>query len=557
MNTAIYYQPEGFDTSREKLMGRHAAGEEFLKAWARYSESEHLFCYSRSNEDLKDFLTRTKNDRKPDRKSVWIPWHNWQSLSKPGCLFLPGPNLGPLAYQRRRLGDQSFSICGITHTTASDNVMDALGELLIAPTQSWDALICTSRAVKAMVSSVLESYAEHLQKRFRLSKSFEIPIQLPIIPLGVDTSSFRKSELEKAKLKSDWRNRLHIAQDDFVVLYMGRLSFHAKAHPQPLYLGLERAAERTGKRITLVMAGWFANDSIKDEFIASAKSFCPSVNTIFVDGRKKEVRENIWFMPDTFTSLSDNIQETFGLTPLEAMAAGLPVVASDWDGYRDTVRNGIDGFLVPTWMAGPGCSADIASMNSAGLLSYDHYIGCQSQFTAVDVALTAQAFIQLIESPALRKRMGQAAAERAQNTYEWQIVVKAYEDLFRDLASKRDSKYESSTFDVAEPLRQDPTMLFKAYPSFVLHADTIIRMDENISSSYLTKVTSFSMNTFAIDKLSMKKSVQAVLDNLSMRAPVSAIELRTSLKRLPQTQVDRAVLWLAKMGIVQLVMRDD
>ena len=51
---------------------------------------------------------------------------------------------------------------------------------------------------------------------------------------------------------------------------------------------------------------------------------------------------------DIFISLSDNFQETFGITPLEGMASGLPVVVSDWDGYRDTVRDQIDGFTIPT-----------------------------------------------------------------------------------------------------------------------------------------------------------------------------------------------------------------
>ncbi len=51
---------------------------------------------------------------------------------------------------------------------------------------------------------------------------------------------------------------------------------------------------------------------------------------------------------DVFLSLSDNIQETFGLTVVEALAAGLPVVASDWDGYKALVRDGISGYLVPT-----------------------------------------------------------------------------------------------------------------------------------------------------------------------------------------------------------------
>ena len=32
------------------------------------------------------------------------------------------------------------------------------------------------------------------------------------------------------------------------------------------------------------------------------------------------------------------------------MAAGVPVVVSDWDGYRYTVSDGVEGFLVPLWL---------------------------------------------------------------------------------------------------------------------------------------------------------------------------------------------------------------
>ena len=45
-----------------------------------------------------------------------------------------------------------------------------------------------------------------------------------------------------------------------------------------------------------------------------------------------------------FCSLPDSVEETFGIVPIEAMAAGLPVVVSDWDGYKDTVRDNVDGF---------------------------------------------------------------------------------------------------------------------------------------------------------------------------------------------------------------------
>lgn len=555
-NAAIYYNPDGFDTSRGKLMGRHAAGEEFLKAWARYSDVDKLFCYAQRAEDVQHFIARTRGLGKVDRKEVWIPWQRFSGVSDPGCLFIPGPGIGPFAYQRPYIDERAFSLCGITHTTATTSVMDAIGDLLVAPTQPWDALICTSSSVKSMITNVLDAYGDHIKTRFGMPSVPRAPLQLPVIPLGVDCDAFAANETAREKIRNEWRLSLGIGDDEVVFLYMGRLSFHAKAHPMPTYRGLERAAISTGKPVCLIMAGWFANDSIKNQFVTAARAYCPSVKVIFLDGRKKEVRKNVWFAADAFTSLSDNIQETFGLTPIEAMAAGLPVVASDWDGYRETVRHDVDGFLIPTWMTSSGGGRDLAILNASGSISYDEYIGCQSQFTAVDVEVAANAYTELVKNKQLRRRMGFAARERAKNTYDWSVIIRTYKDLFAELEQVRKQSKASAPHQSRRsenPLRQDPTVLFSSYPSDVLRPDTIVCTTDQCRTENIEILKQLPMNKFAIEKLCIDASVNEVVSSLAEKPLCTVAQLhavgadaRTSLS------IDRAVLWLAKMGLISL-----
>ena len=448
----------------------------------------------------------------------------------------------------RRAGDQrAYSLTGITHTTASISAMDMIADLLTAPIQDWDALICTSRAVKAMVEGLLDDQEAYLSGRLGATR-FTRP-QLPVIPLGVDCAKFAPDPAVRAAQRA----ALGIAQDDIAVLFMGRLSFHAKAHPYPMYLALERAAAMSGKRLHLIQAGWFANDFIDKAFRDGAKVFCPSVTAHFVDGRTAENRFAIWQAADLFTSLSDNIQETFGLTPIEAMAAGLPSVVSDWDGYRDTIEHGAHGMRVPTLAPAAGQGDDLADAHTVDLDTYDRYCGYTSQFVAVDVPAAAEAYAALIGNAGLRRRMGEAARAAALATFDWRHIVARYQDLWAELARRRSAKAESAPAAgrASWPARPDPFAAFASYPSqSISNAHRLTTGDYPADLQTLTEHP-----LFAFAKQRLRLDLCAVILRQVEQGETTLETIGAGMSEADRRFLPRYAVWLAKIGAIKVLDR--
>src|SRR3546814_10665560 len=140
-----------------------------------------------------------------------------------------------------------------------------------------------------------------------------------------------------------------------------------------MYLGPQRAARRlaapAGRPLHIVQTGHFPGPAAESAYRDGAARYCPDVAAHFLDGGDPELAESSWAAADVFVSLSDNIQESFGITPVEAMAVGLPCIVSDWDGYRDTVVDGETGILVPTWVPHAGAGDGRADAYSLGTLT--------------------------------------------------------------------------------------------------------------------------------------------------------------------------------------------
>ncbi len=553
MGAAIYYHPEGYDTSKPKLMGRHAAGEAFLAAYARHGRDPRLYCYAANQAHFADFRTRA-SPHAGTKDLLWIPFTQPRRIAEPGALFLPGPGLGDQAWQRRQIGDpRRFSIIGITHTTASHQAMDAIAELLLAPVEPWDALICTSGVVRATVERLVDDWAAYFVERGGTPPPMRA--QLPVIPLGVDCEALAPVPADSA-LRAELRRNHGIGSGDIVVLFFGRLSFHAKANPLPMYLGLEQAAQATGRRIHLILAGWFANQAIEEAFREGAQALCPSVGLIIVDGRDPDVRRHIWSAADIFTSLSDNIQETFGLTPLEAMAAGLPVVVSDWNGYRDTVRDGIDGFTAPTVMAAEGSGVHLAYRHAAAIDNYDQYIARSSLAIAVDVEAVAQAYQRLIENEDLRRRMGEAGRRRAMESFDWRHIIARYEALWQELGERRRrAPPEAAARPLrgpARPSRPDPFRLFATYSSFSLGPDVRLSAVPGADAARLAQLCRLKIVSLALDEFGTREECESLLKALAVAGTSDVATLVATHPSARHLVLARTLVWLAKIGLIRL-----
>ena len=173
-------------------------------------------------------------------------------------------------------------------------------------------------------------------------------------------------------------------------------------------------------------------------------------------------------------SLSDNFQETFGPTPLEGMASGLPVIVSDWNGYKSTVRNNIDGFKIPTYSLDSKSGEQIAYNHMMGFINYDQYIGQLSQRVAIDIDICIEKLKILIENKNLRNELGLNAKESAKNIFSWNKILIQYRDFSNELDNIRINSLEKDDvpkFNLPAD-RQNPFSIFDTYPSFVLENDS-------------------------------------------------------------------------------------
>ncbi|GAB1363214.1 hypothetical protein MASR1M32_24500 [Rhodobacter sp.] len=350
------------------------------------------------------------------------------SIAPVEVVSYPSPNFAAECWRRAPWGAASHAICGITHTTATKAVMQGMFDLRAAPQMPWDAVICTSRAVHRSLSAQMDLTDEFLAARFG-GKAPPRPL-MPVLPLGITCADFAPDKPAGQGL----RQRLGIGPDEIVCAIIARLTPHEKFDPLPLYLALARAQRQVGKPFHLVLCGQFRDDYSRKVFAEGAGGMMPGVGFHLLDGADAALRKSTLSGADIFLFPIDNVQETFGLAPIEAMAAGLPLIVSDWDGMKDTVTADV-GFRVATEWPRGDLTAYLGQRHFGGTDSYVQYTSQLSALTRVDVRGLTAALVALGADPARRARLGQAGQARARAVYDWSVVIPQMQALWAEQAA--------------------------------------------------------------------------------------------------------------------------
>jgi hypothetical protein len=234
------------------------------------------------------------------------------------------------------------------------------------------------------------------------------------------------------------------------------------------------------------------------------------------------------------------------------MAAGLPPVVSDWNGYRDTVRHGVDGFRIATRTPAPGSGVDIAMRYALQWDSYDAYIGQAAQLCAVDVDEAADAIVRLIEDRELRARMAAAGQARARADFDWRAIIPRYQALWTELGEVR--RTAPPTPQPREnPWRLDPFTFFGSYPTAWTCGTSRIALAPGATADAAVALLRSPAVTYARSALPSPAEATTIITRLQSGRPRTVDEVVAFGPPGRRPLLARSILWFAKFGLLRLL----
>lgn len=536
------------ETSPSSLkIGRLVANFEFLRALLSYGtfDEYRLFCPStESRQMLEDALTPELKTRVRLSQHVELldalreedfsafhlgDWHH----------YLP-----KLARLRSRNATRPFPLTGPIHSLDGEATFDHVADLLRSPVEAWDAVVCTSSEGSRVFRNMMDAVCE-LE---------DVPPgpepRLAHIPLGVPVSMFAVQACAQAHVQA--RADLGLPEDAVCFLYLGRVSIVTKGDLGPLLYAFRVLVEhqREDRPVRLIIAG-SGGQADWVNLLVQIRDLGLEENVELRGSVEDADKARLLAACDVFVSPVDSLQETFGISVVEAMAAGLPVIASDFDGYRDLVDHGITGFRIPTWWTAP--PEPLQEM--AALLEYRMTSLHFAQSLAVDVEALLEAMVRLAGDPALRARMGDAARLRAREHFAWDRVIPRYEALWAELKAQAVfTRERAKAFPASRAFE-----CFRRYPTRVLQATDHLE-PSLLAPAILEGALPMPPRYEELSDMMPFALLQPVFGAIALEAGTRPWgDLRPALSHahgIAEDRLDHLVLWMLKRGLLRFRTAD-
>lgn len=411
--------------SVDDRFGANVAHGEFLRAMLRYGNATQYYLFSDAFSKIRKGIPepgyRELLQEFPSKRISIEEVRNLSSVIRDdrAVVYGSGIYISPIAQTRLAAPTSPFPICTLSHSLDIPLVLFLLPGLFLA--SPFDAVITSSNAGRKTLLNLFERVSE-LSAVLGHPAAPLLP-QIATIPFGIDCDEFPPVDRSLA------RRLLGISENSIVLLYVGRLSEELKADLEPLLI-VVRELVREHPDLELVVAGHDGESRYAQILESLAASFGILDHIRLITNFPFSTKPVLYSASDIAVFPVDNVQETFGLALLEAMACGLPVVASDWSGYREIVADRETGFLVPTYWSRAAASTVSEAASLHGDAVRRHLL---AQHTIVSPKHMYDAINVLVEQPSLRKAFGEAGRKRAVAEFGWKHIIANHEALWSDL----------------------------------------------------------------------------------------------------------------------------
>ena len=352
-------QPDAF-ASAGLLVGRLVANATFLRALTKYGSLDaiHFFTGESSENEQMDEIRQAYGNDVEIRVSNLIDFP--QALEE-GSLDVVHFNelnvrMPTVMHLRNRFAKKTLPITGQIHSLSYPSSMQTYQHLIHGNPAPYDAIFCSTVAGRDVVLNCVTD----LQDRLRRRGGGDAPLScaMPVVPLGIDTSLLCRGDRSQA------RDALEIPQDAFVYLCIGRFTEYDKMDLFPVIQAFASVRQKlpASAPVYLLLAGASQGTKTAEMVMLWAKALkvgqWVKQRVDFEDFEKP----GLLAAADVFVSMTDNPQETYGLSVVEAMGAGLPVIVSDFNGYKDTVQEGVGLRVTTRWNTEMDFLSDLAPL---------------------------------------------------------------------------------------------------------------------------------------------------------------------------------------------------